>query len=186
MIHRNEPLHCRIIPMLITGLGVKKYLEFGVCDNESLAPATRAILANQGTAIGVDIRQPPYAVHGAIYKIMSTADYLASHAAADGPFDMVFIDADHNEAAVAADFLGIWPHVVDDGLVLMHDGNPGTLRDVQPGYCNDAWKAIRKITESHEAVTLPYHPGLTIVRKRALWGPAPSPLPADRDSAERS
>ena len=182
---RNQTLHETLIPALAAQLGVRRYLELGTHQNETIGRVA-VMLPPDSVVVGVDVTEPTHRARNVAYRIMSSTAYLAGPVAIDAPFDMVFIDADHSAQAVLADFYGVLPHVRPDGLILLHDGNPETVADTEPGYCGTGWQAIRTITETHEAVTLPYHPGLTIVRKRALWGPAPSPLPADRDSAERS
>jgi hypothetical protein len=58
-------------------------------------------------------------------------------------------------------------------LVCFHDSNPELESDTAPGFCGDSWKFAKELTRDkrYECVTLPYHPGLTIVRKRSQWGP---------------
>ncbi|MHC4094401.1 MAG: hypothetical protein ACYSVY_29715 [Planctomycetota bacterium] len=56
--------------------------------------------------------------------------------------------------------------------MLLHDTNPATPYDTRPGLCGDAWLVAETLKHrGYEAVTLNYHPGLTIVRKREKWGP---------------
>jgi len=38
--------------------------------------------------------------------------------------DMLFIDADHSKKSVMRDFNNFFPYVVDQGLILLHDGYP--------------------------------------------------------------
>ena len=102
---------------------------------------------------------------------MTTDVFIKHHAHKHAPFNVVFIDADHSAEALHADFWGILPHVADDGLILMHDTNPETLADTAEGMCGDAWRFVRDLSPFREMVTLNYHPGLTIFRKRDQWGP---------------
>lgn len=103
---------------------------------------------------------------------MTTQDFIVKEAAALAPFDVVFIDANHHPENVLADFLGIAPHVREEGLILLHDVNPETWADTAPGLCDNAWIAAKRlITMGAEGVVLPYHPGLMIIRKRLVWGP---------------
>lgn len=37
------------------------------------------------------------------------------------PFDLIFIDAEHTYEAAKADILAWWPHLKDDGVMLVHD-----------------------------------------------------------------
>jgi len=111
------------------------------------------------------------------YFRMTTQQFIENHAARLAPFDVVFIDADHSEDAVRKDFDGIWPYVSKEGLILLHDTNPETIKDTEPGLCGNAWLFAQDLfldhndTPMYEVVTLPYHPGLTIIRKRISWGP---------------
>ena len=177
---RAQTLHEGLIPALAAELGVTRYLELGIHQNETIGGVMEA--CPDAYVVGVDRYEPAEWVLGVNYRIMSTVEYLAGPVATDGPFDMVFIDADHNSEAVLTDFHGVWPHVAPDGLVLLHDTNPETVADTSPGLCGDGWKAARQLTQSgHEAVTLPYHPGLTIVRKRVSWGPVDIPAEAGEE-----
>lgn len=170
---RDQTAHEVIIPMLVAILKARKYVELGVHQNETVSAVREA--APDCQVYAVDRTAPAEFLPGVNYRIMATRGYLEQQAGADGPFDIAFIDADHEATAVLADFEAIWQHMAPEGLVLLHDGNPETVADTAPGYCDSAWEAIRHISQFHEAVTLPYHPGLTIVRKRVSWGPA---LPA--------
>jgi len=102
---------------------------------------------------------------------MSTWKFIQDVAPSLAPLDFVFIDANHSAKAVEQDFDGIWPHVSPEGLVLCHDTNPQTLEDTNPGLCGNAWEFAHSRAGELEAVTLPYCPGLTIIRKRRAWGP---------------
>lgn len=171
---RNQIFHETLIPTLAKGMGVSRYCELGVYQGDTLNRVAMA-LPPSALLVGVDTKAPAFLVAHVRFRQMTTATYFARHAEKDAPFDMVFIDADHSAASVLHDFEGIWPHVVDDGLVLLHDGNPETVADTDPGYCGDGWRAIKHLTSLHEAATLPFHPGLTFIRKRKLWGPADAP-----------
>lgn len=171
-MRRDQTFHERLIPLLVEGVGARSYLEFGSHDNETIGKVTCE------SRFAVDIK-PNMTVEGVHYFPMSTQDFLArgpngscSIAESFGPFDFVFIDADHSAEAVAKDFSGIWPHVSDEGLVVAHDTNPETVADTDAGLCGDSWVFASLLAmKDHECVTLPYHPGLTIIRKRLRWGP---------------
>ena len=152
-------------------LSVTSYLELGVHENETMSSMPDAC-GPAASLVGVDVREPGARVPGVHYRIMSTGEYFEEWAHRDGPFDMVFIDADHSARAVLTDFEAVWPHVTPEGLVLLHDVNPETIEDTQPGYCGDAWSVAKYLHDTNYEITvLPYHPGLAIIRKRASWGP---------------
>lgn len=160
---RDQTLHERLIPFLVEGIGAKSYLELGTFENKTISRVKCE------KRYGVDKKARPCAgVH--IFN-MSTQDFIQNWAKEYAPYDMVFIDANHSCLAVKDDFDGIWKYVADEGLVLLHDTNPDRRGDTDPGHCGDAWKFAEEISRVSESVTLPYHPGLTIVRKRKAWGP---------------
>ena len=172
----NQTFHERLIPLLVEGVGAESYLEFGTHLNETIGKVRCE------RRYGVDKNPveiiPSFGATARFFK-MTTKQFIENHAEQHAPFDFVFIDADHDAKAVEEDFMGIWPHVSPEGLVLLHDTNPETVSDTDPKLCGDAWKFSKVLqTETDyfdnvefEAVTLPYHPGLTIIRKRISWGP---------------
>ena len=167
---RNQTLHETLIPLLVEGLGAKTYLELGTHENETIGKVRCE------RRFGVDIYAKPdtnmtFPDGGMAIFRMTTQDFIRDIAEKFAPYDFVFIDADHSADAVRADFGGIWPFVSSEGIVCLHDTNPGTVADTAPGLCGDSWKTARRLSVDFEAVTLPYHPGLTIIRKREKWGP---------------
>jgi len=84
--------------------------------------------------------------------------------------DLLFIDADHSRDAVLEDVRNLSIFVPEcHGLILLHDTHPNAPHLLNPGRCNDAWRAARYIHEvlvEFEIVTLPGpHAGLSILRK---------------------
>jgi Methyltransferase domain len=161
---RNQTFHETLIPLLVEGIGAKSYLELGTHLNETISKVRCE------RRYGVDLKA--VACPGAQMFQMSTWKFIQDVAPTIAPFDVVFIDADHSAEAVEKDFNGIWPHVSKEGLILLHDTNPETVKDTEPGLCGDAWRFIYGKENVLESVTLPYSPGLTIVRKRLWWGPS--------------
>ena len=83
--------------------------------------------------------------------------------------DMIFIDADHSENAVRDDFFHFLPFVRPHGLLILHDTHPRSDLFIQKEFCGDGYKAMEAISRNakdYEVLTIPVHPGLTIVRKR--------------------
>jgi predicted O-methyltransferase YrrM len=83
--------------------------------------------------------------------------------------DLLFIDADHSKEAVAADFKNFFPFIADQGLIVIHDSYPRNQEFIDPKYCGDGYQTIARLsrsTKDYEMVTIPMHPGLTIIRKR--------------------
>ena len=161
---RNQVFHETLIPLLVEGIGAESYLELGTHGNETIGKVKCA------RRYGVDLHVGT-PTDMALFE-MTTDHFLEHFAAAYSPYDFVFIDADHAAEQVKKDFLGVWPHVSPEGLVALHDSNPETAKDAEPGYCGNAWEFAEWLHHrNYEAMTLPYCPGLTIVRKRCVWGP---------------
>lgn len=169
---RWQTFHETLIPLLVEGIGAEKYLEFGTYRNDTISKvrcARRYGVDRNAAHMGVLLKTASDdQIH---FFFMTTKHFIENEAKKYAPFDVCFIDADHSYEASKADFEGIWPYISREGLVLLHDSNPETLEDTDPGFCGDGWKFARELAKTHEAVTLPYHPGLTIVRKRIKWGP---------------
>lgn len=163
-LNRNQTFHETLIPMLVEGLGVEVYLELGTHLNETIGKVQCP------RRYGVDRKIVP--IDGVTFFEMSTREFLEEHASKIAPVDFVFIDADHKADSVKSDFYGVLPYVGDEGLICMHDTNPETEKDTSPGLCGDAWRFAFDLREDgFECLTLPYHPGLTLFRKRITWGP---------------
>ena len=93
-------------------------------------------------------------------------------------FDLVFIDGDHSKEQVLNDFVNVKDMVVDDGFVILHDTYPCDERMELPHHSNNAWEAVLHIKQNFrdewEIITLPFNPGLTIMKKmnnnkQLLW-----------------
>jgi len=150
--------------MLVEGIGARTYLELGTRGNDTIGKVKCRV------RIGVDINPQP--CRGVRFFKMTIEEFVLSHAAAHAPYDAVFIDANHDYSAIKSDFFGIYPYVSPEGLIFLHDTNPENEADTKPDICSDSWKFAKEITDSdQECMTLPYHPGLTIIRKRTKWGP---------------
>jgi predicted O-methyltransferase YrrM len=83
--------------------------------------------------------------------------------------DMLFIDADHSKKSVLEDFHAFFPFVRPHGLILIHDTHPRNKDFLTSDCCYDGYQAIQELsnqTSNYELVTLPIHPGLTLIRKR--------------------
>lgn len=91
-------------------------------------------------------------------------------------FDCVFIDADHTHQASLSDFVSILPFVNEDGLIFLHDTYPASVELAKPRFCGDSYKTAEYIRKNYsnqcEILTLPFNPGLSIIRKctkQMLW-----------------
>jgi hypothetical protein len=170
-MRRDQAAHEILIPMLAELIGAESYLEFGTHLNQTIArvACARRYGVDLEPLFPTDMDSPMNGV--TLYK-MTTGEFILNHAAASSPYDLVFIDADHRAEAVRADFSGILPYVSPEGLVCLHDTNPETIDDCADDLCSNSWMFSHSaFLAGHEAVTLNFHPGLTIVRNRRKWGP---------------
>jgi len=87
-------------------------------------------------------------------------------------FDFIFIDADHSHEQSLKDFLNAQEYLLEDGFIFMHDTYPYNEAMFAPGLCNDCYKTPlyikQKLKNNFEIVTLPFNPGLTIVKKMSV------------------
>ena len=163
-VNRYQTFHEQLIPLLVEGMKARTYLEFGTHENQTISKVKCE------RRFGVDIK--PTALEGVHMFSMTTEEFIRAHVHIHAPYDLVFIDADHNAAMVEDDFKGVYPHVAENGLVCLHDTQPESVADTDPTKCGTAWIFAKNLKErGFESVTLPYCPGLTIVRKRIGWGP---------------
>lgn len=83
--------------------------------------------------------------------------------------EMAFIDACHTHEATYRDFLNVKEHLVNDGIIFMHDMYPKDVESSHPGLSGDCYKTAEKIRREHnhefEIITIPVEPGLSILRK---------------------
>ncbi len=85
------------------------------------------------------------------------------------PFDMIFIDAEHTYEACKEDILAWWPHLKDDGVMLVHDyvtkQFPGVTKAVRelfgklPLSAHCGWGSIAKVCKSDYPNLLEKHCG---------------------------
>ena len=98
----------------------------------------------------------------------STDDYFEK-LSKDELFDMIFIDADHSFEQSKKDFVNASRHLIDDGFIFLHDTYPYDPKFFEPEWCNDAYRTPlwikQNMIDEFEIVTLPFNPGLTIVKK---------------------
>ena len=163
-MNRLQTFHEALIPMLVEAVGARTYLELGTGSNETIARVRCE------RRIGVDANwvQCP----GVTQFCMTTDKFIAEHAATHAPYDFCFMDASHRAEQVQKDFEGIWPLISPEGMLLIHDVQPETIADTDPGFCGDAWKFAKELRElGYESLVLNYHPGILLVRKRTTWGP---------------
>jgi predicted O-methyltransferase YrrM len=84
--------------------------------------------------------------------------------------DFIFVDGDHRSQAVMADVEISLQLLSDTGLLVLHDTYPKDYSFIseENEWCGDSYKVPNLIENKYKEmrlVTLPIHPGLTIVQK---------------------
>lgn len=162
--------HEWFIPTLAGRLKISSYLEIGLWHGDTIMGVKRA--RPHARCIGVDRVPLDLAAYGITVFTMDSEKFWSGGFVDALCFDMVFIDADHSAGAVQKDFARAWEHTSREGLIILHDTNPATLKETDPGFSGDCWMVARDLhAKGFEGVTLPFSPGLTIIRKRERWGP---------------
>jgi predicted O-methyltransferase YrrM len=158
-----ESWHVSFIESLATVINPKLYVEIGIYEGETFNKITA------GKKIAVDINENSLHYVGIteeVTKIHGDSSSLRSHLLEiSNSVDLLFIDADHHQSSVIADFTNIEPFMSVRGLVLFHDTYPGTVEYSAPEFCGDSFMAVPKLRQLFPIwnfVTLPVHPGLTI------------------------
>ena len=168
-IERKENWHEDFIVYLASQYRPKVYVELGLYQCELL----NKVVPYADTLIGVDISAEAgklMTVSDKTTFVNSTTDQFAE-ALKQNPIsiDMLFIDADHSKESVLKDFWNFFPFVNDHGLILLHDTHPKNYQYADKGYCGDAYLVIEELknhSDEFEMMTIPIHPGLTLIRKR--------------------
>ncbi len=175
-----QPIHLRNVPppmetfnhksffdFIFSYIKPENYLELGVRDGLNFISSAK----HCKHAIGVDIVPPPFHLEPNMsYHTMSTDQYFAN-LAPDVMFDTVFIDADHSHEQSLKDFLNVKDRVIEDGFIFFHDTYPYDELMFNPQLCNDVYKTAlyikQNLIEEFEILTLPFNPGVTLVKKIA-------------------
>lgn len=168
--------HLDFIELLAKRMKPDIYLELGLGPDAECMKRVRGYCLR---ALGVDKEIPRESFRAEFFH-MSTKEFFTHLQVIDfalGSIDLCLIDADHSQVQVEGDFFAVLPYMKEDGLILLHDTYPANEEMCAPGYSGDCWKAARDLclvlgSYNLEIVTLPFPPGLTIVRKRSkhlLW-----------------
>jgi hypothetical protein len=152
-----------VLTLLFRTTGYRTYLELGIGDGSMM----RRIHPFAALTVAVDIRMPPLPP-GVRLCEMTTQEFFRQPESR-GPFDLIFIDADHAHEAVRSDLWSALEVLAPDGTIALHDTDPNERRLLHPTYCNDAYRIVEDLAARDDltAVTLPVGPeGLTLVRRR--------------------
>jgi hypothetical protein len=161
--------HVNFFRFFFSFLKPENYLELGVRDGKNFISVSEFC----EHTIAVDIIPQKFSSDtikskSFEYHTKKTDDYFIN-LDKNIKFDCVFIDADHSHGQSLKDFLNVKDFVVEDGFIFFHDTYPYDESFFSPLACGDVYKTALYIKENliddFEIVTLPFNPGLTIVKK---------------------
>ena len=158
--------HPEVLSNFFKWLKPENYLELGVRDGSTFLPVSQYC----GRAVGVDaFNAPPFELQPNMeFHTMLTDEYFAK-LDPSVRFDAVFIDADHSHEQSLKDFINVKDRVIDDGFIFFHDTYPYDASMLDPLACNDCYRTAlfikQNFIDEFEILTLPFNPGVTIVKK---------------------
>jgi len=161
MINPDPTDMIEVVKYFISFLKPDVYLELGIYKGETISYARK--FANR--CIGVDIILPDVLDGDEFYQ-MTTDEFFKTVEIPQ--IDIAFIDADHSYKQVLKDFDNVFQYLSPQGIIFLHDTFPKSQEYTSKGFCGDAYKITEILNKRDDCqiVTLPVHPGLSIVRKQ--------------------
>jgi predicted O-methyltransferase YrrM len=160
--------HVGFLTLMASWIKPTKYLELGVRCGKNFCSISQFC----EKAIGVDVVFHNFPLKENMEFFEGFTDDYFSKLSSDEMFDMVFIDADHSHEQSLKDFLNVKDRVIEDGFIFFHDTYPYDPWMFRPDQCNDCYKTALYIKQNFaaefEVVTLPFNPGVTIVKKMPI------------------
>lgn len=142
-----------IINHFIRKHNFQNYLEIGVFMGENIRKV------NIAHKDGVDPGHENFIVPEVNYSITSDEffDFIKGHN--EIKYDIIFIDGLHYADQVEKDILNSLNHIVDNGIIVLHDCNPlNFLMQTIPRECivwtGDVWKTIVKLRSTRDYLTI--------------------------------
>jgi predicted O-methyltransferase YrrM len=162
----NQTGHETFIPELCKLLQARDYLELGVHKGSTLCRVAAAL--PECHCQGVDIVNHELPLPGNVSMAFMRTDEFFETWKKSSPvrYDVIFIDANHSYEAVKADLEMALQMLQPRGVLLLHDTHPVSDAYTESGWCGDAFRILNDLQANPDlqSITLPYHPGLTIVR----------------------
>jgi len=141
------------------------FVEYGT----GLGEATRVYAPFCKRIIGVDLNRSVTNIPNLTLYNMTTREFKTKVLDSLGIIDMAFIDADHKWESAFQDFEDIFPHIIENGIIFLHDTFPCEEKWTDEIFSGDSWVVPYKIKEKYgkacEVLTVPIQPGLTMVKK---------------------
>lgn len=159
--------HIEFLVLMAKWIKPECYLELGVRCGDSLWPISDH--CKMCCAVDIDFSHLNRPKKQNMMFVQKTTDKFFEDIEPDVIFDMIFIDADHSHESSLKDFVNASNHIIEDGFIFLHDTYPCSEEMKLPHFSNDCYKTPQYIkkhfSEAFEIVTLPFNPGLTIVKK---------------------
>ena len=168
---KTDLWHERLIELVVANMRPSLSLEIGIAEGR----VSRILAKHSVAAIGIDL--DPIAIDR-VKGLSNFSAYLGdshlilNHLRLDfaDQVSLAFIDGNHIAEHAFEDFKLVLPLMKNEGLILMHDTWPRdvTFTSEANEWCGSAWRLPRLIKRhfpGFEIVTLPFHPGLTLVSK---------------------
>jgi predicted O-methyltransferase YrrM len=169
------PLQGRFLAFLVRALRARRVLEFGTFTGYS-SICMASVLPDDGRVVTLDVNEETteiarrYAAEAGVidridYRLGPAVDILPE---LDGPFDLVFIDADKD--GYVGYYEGALPKLAADGLIVAD--NVLWSGRVADEAADDATRAIQRFNdhvsrdERVECVLLTVRDGMTLIRRR--------------------
>ena len=164
--------HLDFIVQLVRVLKPQKYLEIGIYRAGLI---NRLIpLIPEITAVDVDPESGKFieSSNNVEFVNLNSQEFWKTNPVND--YDLIFIDGNHSREVVLDDFHGALRSIKAEGVILFHDTYPLDKEATNPARCDTGYLAIEMLshqTNEFEMMTIPVHPGLTLVRKRSRQVP---------------
>jgi predicted O-methyltransferase YrrM len=161
--------HPAFFDFIFSYLKPENYLELGVRDGRNVLAISKH--CKNVTAVDIEPQafpSPNVGLDSFSYYKMTTDEFFQT-IDKNIKYDAVFIDADHSHEQSLKDFMNVKDMIIEDGFIFFHDTYPFDEEFFSPYACNDVYKTALYIKENliddFEIVTLPFNPGITIVKK---------------------
>jgi len=161
--------HEYLVPGLAAVIRPAVYVEIGIYEGVTF----RAVAQYSQKAIAVDINPncEKFVDGPEASFLCGTSQDIGLHrwVINQNPIDLAFVDGDHSFESVRQDFLNLTPYLSRQAVVLFHDTYPSDRASTSPSLCGDAYRFPAWCRQydngAWSVVTLPRHPGLTIVTR---------------------
>lgn len=155
----DHSFHRTFLTMLAARMKPRCFIELGL--------GTDPCIVNVGEhcfrAYGVDRKRENFATPpNSVILEMTTDEFFESYGRTIEAPELVFIDADHSKEQMLKDLRNVAAIAAENCIVCIHDTFPENEQQTRPEFCGDSYKAVRTLWGEH--VTLPFPPGLTIMR----------------------